>query len=133
MRTSLPDQEPRANLLYARPVVNKLVFNHSEIFYLVAEYFKCHVPQSLLGLSFGGSVVKNLPTIKEIGFDPWVGKIPWRKKWQPTPLFLPGEFHGQEPGRLQSMRSRRVGHALVTNTFTFTARMIFWFIYLQEK
>ena len=96
MRTFLPDQEPRANLLYARPVVNKLVFNNSEIFYLVAEYFKCHVPQSLLGLSFGGSVVKNLPTIKEIGFDPWVEKIPWRKKWQPTPLFLPGEFHGQK-------------------------------------
>ena len=29
------------------------------------------------------------------GFDPWVEKIPWRRKWQPTPVFLPGEFHGQ--------------------------------------
>ena len=29
------------------------------------------------------------------GFDPWVGKIPWSRKWQPTPVFLPGEFHGQ--------------------------------------
>ena len=29
------------------------------------------------------------------GFDPWVGKIPWRRKWQPTPVFLPGESHGQ--------------------------------------
>ena len=29
------------------------------------------------------------------GFDPWVGKIPWRTEWQPTPVFLPGEFHGQ--------------------------------------
>ena len=28
-------------------------------------------------------------------FNPWVGKIPWRRKWQPTPVFLPGEFHGQ--------------------------------------
>ena len=28
-------------------------------------------------------------------FDPWFGKIPWRKEWQPTPVFLPGEFHGQ--------------------------------------
>ena len=27
-------------------------------------------------------------------FDPWVGKIPWRRKWQSTPVFLPGEFHG---------------------------------------
>ena len=29
------------------------------------------------------------------GFDPWVGKIPWRKAWQPTPILLPGESHGQ--------------------------------------
>ena len=28
-------------------------------------------------------------------FNPWVGKIPWRRKWQPTPAFLPGKFHGQ--------------------------------------
>ena len=29
-------------------------------------------------------------------FDPWVGKIPWRREWQPTPVFLPGESHGQK-------------------------------------
>ena len=29
------------------------------------------------------------------GFDPWIGTIPWSRKWQPTPVFLPGEFHGQ--------------------------------------
>ena len=28
------------------------------------------------------------------GFDPWVGKIPWRRAWQPTPGIWPGEFHG---------------------------------------
>ena len=28
-------------------------------------------------------------------FDPWVGKIPWRKKWQPTPVFVPGESRSQ--------------------------------------
>ena len=32
---------------------------------------------------------------KRWGFDPWVGKIPWRRAWQPTPVFLPGESHGQ--------------------------------------
>ena len=32
---------------------------------------------------------------KRCGFDPWVGKIPWRRKWQPTPVFLPGESRGQ--------------------------------------
>ena len=29
------------------------------------------------------------------GFDPWVRKIPWRRKWQATPVILPGESHGQ--------------------------------------
>ena len=29
-------------------------------------------------------------------FDPWVGKVPWRRAWQPTPVFLPGESHGQK-------------------------------------
>ena len=29
------------------------------------------------------------------GFDPWVGEIPWRRKWQPSPVFWPGEPHGQ--------------------------------------
>ena len=46
-----------------------------------------------------GSVVKNLPAMQETcrrcGFDPWVGKILWRWKWQPTLVFLPGESHGQ--------------------------------------
>ena len=31
----------------------------------------------------------------EPGFEPWVGKIPWRRKWQSTPVLLPGESHGQ--------------------------------------
>ena len=48
---------------------------------------------------------------KRFGFDPWVGKIPWRKTWQPTPVFWPGESPWtEEPGRLQSMGSLRVGH-----------------------
>jgi len=32
---------------------------------------------------------------KRHGFDPWVGKIPWKRAWQPIPEFLPGESHGQ--------------------------------------
>ena len=32
---------------------------------------------------------------KKFGFDPWVWKIPWRRKWQPTPGFLPRESQGQ--------------------------------------
>ena len=33
---------------------------------------------------------------KRHGFDPWVGKIPWRRAWPFTPVFLPGESHGQK-------------------------------------
>ena len=34
-------------------------------------------------------------THRRLGFDPWEGKVPWRRKGQPTPVFLPGKFHGQ--------------------------------------
>ena len=32
---------------------------------------------------------------KRAGFNPWVGEIPWRRAWQPTPVFLPAESQGQ--------------------------------------
>ena len=32
---------------------------------------------------------------RRLGFDPWVGRIPWKKKWQPTPVLLPAESHGR--------------------------------------
>ena len=38
--------------------------------------------------------LKRLPQCGRPGFDPWVRKIPWRRKWQPTPVLLPGESHG---------------------------------------
>ena len=41
------------------------------------------------------SVVKNCLQYRKPSFDPYVGKIPWSRKWQPTPIFLPGEFHRQ--------------------------------------
>ena len=37
--------------------------------------------------------VKRLPAMRETGFNPWVRKIPWRRKWQPTPVLLPEKFH----------------------------------------
>ena len=40
-------------------------------------------------------MVKNLPAMQKPRFDPWVRKIAWRREWQPSPVFLPGEFHGQ--------------------------------------
>ena len=43
----------------------------------------------------GGTVVKKSTyQCRRHAFNPWVGKIPWRRAWQPTPVFSPGEFHG---------------------------------------
>ena len=39
-------------------------------------------------------LVKNPPAIRRPGFDPWVGKIPWKRERLPIPVFWPGEFHG---------------------------------------
>ena len=51
--------------------------------------------------------VKNPPANAgdmRLAFDPWVGKIPWRREWQPIPVFLPGESPWtEEPGGLKSM------------------------------
>ena len=40
-------------------------------------------------------MVKNCLRDRRPRFDSWVGKIPWRREWLPTPIFLSGEFHGQ--------------------------------------
>ena len=44
------------------------------------------------------------------GFSPWVGKIPWRRKWQPTPVFFPGKSYGRRNLAGYSPWGRRVGH-----------------------
>ena len=50
-------------------------------------------------------------THKRLRFDPWVGKIPCWRAWQPTPVFWPGESPWtEEPGRLWSVGSQRVRH-----------------------
>jgi len=40
--------------------------------------------------------VNNCLQCRRPWFNPWVRKIPWRREWLPTPVFLPGEFHGQK-------------------------------------
>ena len=47
-----------------------------------------------LWTSLVAQMVKCLSTMWETGFDPWVRKIPWRRKWQSTPVLLPGKSHG---------------------------------------
>ena len=52
-------------------------------------------------------MVKNLPTMQEIWIDPWIRKIPWRRGWQSTPVFLPGKFYGQRSLMAYSQRGRK--------------------------
>jgi len=40
--------------------------------------------------------VRRLPTMWETQVHPWIGKISWRRQWQPTPVFLPGKSHGRK-------------------------------------
>ena len=55
--------------------------------------------RAILGWLMNGSLVKNLPAStgrhKRPGSNPSVGKISWRRKWPPTPVFLPGKSHEQ--------------------------------------
>ena len=88
-------------------------------------------------IATGGSAVKNLPVnagdMEDMGSDPWVGIIPWRRKWQPTPVFLPGKSQGQRslvgypPWGLQ-----RVIHSLVTEQQQTTKLSTEFLLYIQK-
>ena len=55
---------------------------------------------------------------RRLEFNPWFGKIPWRREWQSTPVLFPGKVHGQRSlVSLQSMGSQRVRHECTTNTY----------------
>ena len=55
------------------------------------------------GASLMSQTVKNLPAMQETQFNPWIRKIPWRRKWQPTPVLAWEILWTEEPGGLQSM------------------------------
>ena len=57
---------------------------------------------------------RNLLAMQKMGFDSWVGKIPWRSQWWLSPVFLPGEFHGQRSLVGYNLWGSKVGHDWVT-------------------
>ena len=63
----------------------------------------CH--KGLFVASLVAQLVKTLPAMRETRVGSLGGRIPWRRKQLPTPVYWPGEFHG-----LQSMGSQTVGH-----------------------
>ena len=73
---------------------------------------------TILRDSLVDQIVKNLP-----GFDPWVRKIPWRREWQATLVFLPGEPH--EPRSLVGYIPWGHKQLDMTERFTFTKNLLF--------
>ena len=63
-------------------------------------------------------MVKNLPVVQET----WVGKIPWRREWHPTPVVLPGEFHEQRS--LVGYRGLRESDTTERLTLTFIVLVV---------
>ena len=62
-------------------------------------------------------MVKNPPAMQEMGFNPWVGKMSWRRKWLPNSSIAAWRIlWTEEPGGLQFMASHRVRHNWATNT-----------------
>ena len=55
------------------------------------------ISRYLINIGFPGNSVGNesASQCRRRGFNPWVGKIPWKRKWQPTQVFFPGKSHAQ--------------------------------------
>ena len=98
----------------------------SLLFNILSRFVTTFLPQSkcLLVSSWFAEVQVQLPKwhrgqeplcqcrrCKRRGFDPWVKKIPWSRKWQPAPVLLPGKFHGQRSLAGYSPQNYRVGHS----------------------
>ena len=68
-----------------------------DLFSPSAASFQCLFHRSSASLGFPAGTGGKAPACqcKRLGFDPWVGKIPWRRAWKPTPVFLPRESDGQ--------------------------------------
>ena len=82
-------------------------------------------------------MIKSRLQCRRPGFNPWVGKIPWRRAWQSTPVFLPGKSHGQRTlvgyspwSHIESDITQWLTH---THTHTHTPIAISWVTFLLEK
>ena len=75
------------DLVTKPPPSYRLTFTHTYIYTYVYIHIYVDFP--------GGSEGKESACDERSGFEPWIGKIPWRRGWQPSPVSLSGKFHGQ--------------------------------------
>ena len=86
----------------------------------------------LLRVSMVAQTVKTLPAMPETWVQSLGREIPWRRKWLPTPVFLPEEFHGRVAWRATVPEVTRVRYNWATNTLPFLTELyIFHTLYLQ--
>ena len=93
-RSQAHDPSPSSKPATASPT--HLLSHHSDLLFFAL--LRLRTLMITLGLPAGNSGKEpacRCRRRKSCGFCPWVGKIPWRRAWQPTPGFLPGESHGQ--------------------------------------
>ena len=64
---------------------------------------------------------------------PWVGKIPWRREWLPTPIFLPGEFHGQRSLADYSPQSLKELNTTEWLSLSLLSFLSFWPMFLAGR
>ena len=94
--------------------------SHVCILYELLRFCVLYVQYCIEWASLVPQMVKNLPVMQGTQVQSWVRKMPWRREVVPTPVFLPGEFHGLRRLAGYSPWGCRVRHDWVTNTFTFT-------------
>ena len=98
------------------------VLRRTQVFSLLGLQIKASFKGAQPSRGFPGSASGKEPACqckrcKRLWFDLWVGKIPWRRAWQATPVFLPGESHGQRSlVGYSSWGCKRVRHDCPTNT-----------------
>ena len=88
-------------------------------------YYRFLVYTQPLGIPGWLSSKESTCQCRRCRFDPWVRKIPWRRKLQPTPVFLPEKPHGQRSLTGYSpWDCKRVGHNLATKTTKIRSKII---------
>ena len=87
------------------------------------------------GATSGKESICQCRRLKRLMFDPWVGKIPWRRKWLPTPVFLPRKFHGQRSLVDYSSRGHKeldMTEWLILSLF-FSIRCLIWSFFFPSN
>ena len=92
----LTQRSVNLHLLHCRQILYCWVTREAYI-YIYKHIYKYWWATSICGLPrrLSGKEPCQRRRSKRHDFNPWVGKVSWRREWQPTPIFLPGNFHGQ--------------------------------------